>query len=118
MEKEGLPPARGSVLAGMNAYLCLVKDVEILQEYVAGYPRYETSNLAGIVVAETRGRARSMFLRKHRGYWIDYTAIGCRIIARGVNGTDYGCLPDSHPLWEMIVSEEEQNEREHSPSVD
>lgn len=83
----------------MNAYLVTAKDVDIVQEYIDYWARRETGNIASLVFAETRGKAKSTFAQKHRMN-IEFTNISsCVWIAEGVD-RDRGIADDNDPLWE------------------
>lgn len=86
----------------VNAYFCDAGERDVLQEYIAGYPRYDTAFVCDVVVADTRGQAKAEFVRR-RGYSssVELTDVKARVLARGVERGP-GVVKDSDPLWELV----------------
>ena len=47
-------------------------DNEYVEEYIDGFPRYETARICELVVAETRGKAKSLFLKHSKDTWLEW----------------------------------------------
>lgn len=84
----------------MNAYFVDAGDQRVFQEYIAGYPRYETERECDVVFAETRGQAKATFLAEH--HEVEWTEIeSCRLIRRSVE-RERGIAASNDDLWDVV----------------
>ena len=85
----------------MNAYFVDAGDAYTVVEHIADLPRYEEWRVCHLVYAETRGRAKSLFVRNY-GEAIEFSDIrSCRLVAKDVKAGE-GLAHPNDPLWEKV----------------
>jgi hypothetical protein len=83
----------------MNAYLIGAGKIMFLVEYIAGCPRYEEELAINIYYAETRGKARAMFVNDYRPYFNFGDSMRIVLLVKNVDHIA-GEAEDNDPLWE------------------
>lgn len=96
----------------MRAYWMDAGDHDVVVEYIAEWPRYERERVCDIVLAPTRGKARSIFINRYRriggGHvYLEWTyPIRMIQLDKNVDG-EPGFLSRKHPdygrLWEAVA---------------
>lgn len=83
----------------MNAYLISAGIVDLFQEYIDYWVRKEPGYLNGIVFANSRGQAKSIFAREH-SYHIDFTDVkNVRLVQKNID-RECGLATDTDSVWE------------------
>ena len=102
----------------MNAYICDAGVMDVLVEYIAEWPRYEEEWVGGIVIAETRGKAKHLFCRyeNNHGAQMDFVDVkSVRLLlkdAAGPAGYIEHADPRSAKLWELVSLQAQEAEGE------
>jgi len=88
-----------------NVYFVKVENVPYIADYAGDQPRYEYEDLSEIVIAQTPGKAKSLFLKEHRKEYIEWEEIHLLKIASKAHENPKIVSKD-HPLfdifWEMV----------------
>ncbi len=70
----------------MNAYFVDAGEHRYVAERIDGWPRYEAERFVELVVAPSRERAKSLFLRRNARHGIEFTDIkSVRLVKKGVD---------------------------------
>jgi len=83
----------------MNAYFMDAGVQLVVAEYIDGVPRYERETICHLVFAPTRGRAKTLFLRKEGLDFLDIQSV--RLVARDVD-REAMVAPYDDPLWSAV----------------
>ena len=87
----------------MNVYFVQVENVPYIADYAGDQPRYEHEDLCEIVIAQTPGKAKSLFLKEHKKEYIEWEEI--HVLKIATTEEDPSIVSKEHPLldifWEM-----------------
>lgn len=86
----------------MDAYCYDFGVHEVVAEVIADYPRYEEVRLFGVVVAESRGRAKRLAVDYESKHYIEWTTpMHIRLIQKDVGGHERVEIHDEE-LWSKV----------------
>jgi hypothetical protein len=84
----------------MNAYFVQVENVPYIADYAGDQPRYEYEDLCEIIIAQTPGKAKFLFSRRHSKECIEWEEIHALKIVPVQEEPQI--VSQEHPLYDRL----------------